>query len=84
MLVTMTLVKALAGVSFTSLKPKSLAKTVYAVSSLNVVIVLSVPAGASLTELTVMLIVSVSVRAAAPQCLSLLTFTATLPVSKPE
>ena len=56
--VIFTLAKALAGESFGSLKPKSATVKLTAVSS-SVVMVLSVPAGASFTELMVMVTVEV-------------------------
>ena len=51
--VIVTALSALAGLSFGSVKPKSAAANVYGVSS-PVVTVLSVPAGASLTDVTSM------------------------------
>ena len=54
--VIVTAVSALAGLSLGSVKPKSAAANVYCVSS-SVVTVLSVPAGASLTEVTSTVIV---------------------------
>ena len=57
--VILTAASALAGLSFGSLKPKSAAVKTFAVSS-SVVTVLSVPAGASLTAVTLMVKVSVS------------------------
>ena len=56
--VIITLANALAGVSFTSLKPKSATAKLMAVSS-SVVMVLSAPAGASFTELMVIVTVEV-------------------------
>src|SRR5436305_1298013 len=53
---TLTAERELGGVSLGSLKPKSAAVNGYAVSSL-VVTVLSVPCGASLTEVTLTVIV---------------------------
>ena len=52
MALMVTAAKALAGLSWLSLKPKSAALKVWLPSS-AMVIVVSVPAGASLTELTV-------------------------------
>ena len=54
--VIFTALSALAGLSAASLKPKSAPAKVYAVSS-SVVTVLLVPAGASLTAVTLMVIV---------------------------
>ena len=53
--VILTLAKALAGLSLGSVKPKSAAASATAVSS-SVVRVLSAPAGASLTGITVMVV----------------------------
>ena len=58
-LVTLTLLNTFAGVSFRSLNPKSATVMVYAVFSL-MVMVLSLPWGASLTGVTVMVSVEVS------------------------
>ena len=54
--VIVTALSALAGLSFGSVKPKSAAVKVYCVSS-SVVTVLLVPAGASLTAVTLTVIV---------------------------
>src|SRR5436309_16077655 len=65
-LVILTAAKALAGLSFGSLKPKSAATKVWLPSS-RMVIVLSVPDGASLTDVTwIVIVLAVGSRSTPP------------------